>query len=270
MIQHTSGIHDVDERSYHGDRRSLSVSGAKVLLDCPARYKWQQDNPVHKDAYDFGHVAHELILGKGARYRVLDFDSWRSKDAREAKDQAHADGVAPILTAEHERALALADAVKAHPDACKLLYRGQAESSLYAIHEATGVVLRGRADWITQRVDETPVIVDVKTAASAAPDAVDMSMVKFRYGMQVAWYIDLLAANGKPGADFYLIYAEKAEPHLVSVAEVLNDSEVVEWGRAMNEKAIRLYAECVENDYWPGYRVYRPGIKPWAWDEAKE
>ena len=96
MIQHTSGIHDVPESDYHGDRRSLSVSGAKVLLDCPARYKWQQDNPVHKDAYDFGHVAHELILGKGAGYRVLDFDSWRSKDAREAKDQAHADGVAPI------------------------------------------------------------------------------------------------------------------------------------------------------------------------------
>ena len=105
MIQHTSGIHDVPESDYHGDRRSLSVSGAKVLLDCPARYRWQQDNPVHKDAYDFGHVAHELILGKGAGYRVLDFDSWRSKDAREAKDQAHADGVAPILTAEHERAV---------------------------------------------------------------------------------------------------------------------------------------------------------------------
>ncbi len=30
---------------YHADRKSLSVSGAKVLLKAPALFRWQHDNP---------------------------------------------------------------------------------------------------------------------------------------------------------------------------------------------------------------------------------
>lgn len=268
MIQHTSGIHDVPENDYHGDRRSLSVSGAKVLLDCPARYRWQQDNPVHKDEYDFGHVAHELILGKGAGYRVLDFDSWRSKDAREAKEQAHADGVAPILTAEHERATALADAVKAHPTAAAILANGHAEKAIYAEHADTGVLLRGRADWLTRKADGTPVVVDVKTTVSAAPKNIDRAMADYGYAMQAAWYTDLLALNGTPDASFIFLFVEKTAPHFVTLATPSDDA--LEWGRAKNEKAIRLYAECANTDTWPGYPTHEANVPAWAWKDIDE
>ena len=267
MSAPTTGFHDVPDAEYHGDRRSLSVSGAKVLLDCPARYRWQQDNPVHKDAYDFGHVAHELILGKGAGYRVLDFDSWRSKDAREAKEQAHADGVAPILTAEHERAVALADAVKADSTAAAMLATGRAEKSIYATHDDTGVLLRGRADWLTEKRDGTPVVVDVKTTASAAPASIDRAMSEYGYAMQAAWYIDLLAANGLPDAKFYLIFVEKNAPHFVTIATPSDDA--LAYGREKNEKAIRLYAECVKTDTWPGYPPHEANVPAWAWKELE-
>ena len=58
---------DLDERTYHGDAhlaphlgRSLSATGAKTILDCPARYHWERSHPVHKDAFDVGTLAHEL------------------------------------------------------------------------------------------------------------------------------------------------------------------------------------------------------------------
>ena len=66
------GIYELDEATYHADRnlaptlgRSLSSSGAKALLDCPARFAYQREHPVVKDAFDFGHVAHARLLGFG-------------------------------------------------------------------------------------------------------------------------------------------------------------------------------------------------------------
>lgn len=269
MIQHTSGIHDVPEGDYHGDRRSLSVSGMKKLMDCPARFRWEQDNPpIHKDAYDFGHVAHELILGKGAGYRVLDFDSWRSKDAREAKEQAHADGVTPILTGDHQKALNLAEAVKADPTVAGMLSSGSPEKALYGKHEDTGIILRGRADWITTKADGTPVVVDIKTCASARPDAIDRAMSDFGYAPQAAHYIELMRQNGHDNAEFWFVFVEKAEPHLVTLAHAGEDA--LEYGRAFVEKAIRLYAECEATGHWPAYPIHEATVKPWAWKDIDE
>lgn len=268
MIEHTTGIHDVPDAAYHGDKRALSVSGAKVLLDCPARYRWQQDNPVHKDAYDFGHVAHELILGKGQGFRVLDFDSWRTKDARDARDQARSEGLAPILADEHEHAKALADAVRGHEVAGAMLATGRAEKSIYATHGETGVLLRGRADWITEKRDGTPVVVDVKTTVSAAPRNIDRSMADYGYAMQAAWYIDLLAANGLPDAEFYFVFAEKTTPHFVSVAKASDDA--LDYGRQKNEKAIHLFKHCTSTGEWPAYPIHEANVPTWAWKELDE
>ena len=57
------GIHDgVPEADYFASP-ALSQSQAKTLLDCPARYRWERENPQpHRDAFDIGHAAHSLSL----------------------------------------------------------------------------------------------------------------------------------------------------------------------------------------------------------------
>ena len=62
------GISDTD---YHAGP-SLSSTGARKILDCPARFKWERDNPPPpKPAYDFGHLAHRLVLGEGSVIQIV-------------------------------------------------------------------------------------------------------------------------------------------------------------------------------------------------------
>ncbi len=94
----------------------LSSSGARKLLDCPAKFKYELDNPPPpKDVFDFGRVAHRLVLGEGDQYQVVYADSWRSQSARDLRDQARADGRTPILAKDFDTAQAMATALhKSH------------------------------------------------------------------------------------------------------------------------------------------------------------
>ena len=56
---------------------------------------------------------------------------------------------------------------------------------------------------------------------------------------------------------------EKTAPYLVSVVEL--DEEAVNIGRALNDRAKRIYRECVETNTWPGYPTAEPVSLPlWA------
>lgn len=139
-------IRDLDEAKYHADRDSLSVSGAKLLLRSPALFRHRLDHPEHKDVFDLGSAAHKLVLGVGPDLAVIDADSWRTKAAQEERDAARAAGAIPLLKADHERVVAMADRLAEHKTAMTLLSEGEPEVSAYALDERTGVLRRGRFD----------------------------------------------------------------------------------------------------------------------------
>lgn len=241
------GFHDdIPEADYHADRTSLSVSGAKVLLKAPALFKWQQDHPVHRDVFDIGSAAHALVLGIGAPIRVVDADSWRTKDAKAEKDAAHAAGEIPLLTADHQRVRAMADALSSHSLAMRLLSNGRPEVSAYALDPDTGVMRRGRFDWLGAAV-----LTDYKTTACAEPWAFAGSAAKFGYHMQAAWYLDLARDLDHPAEAFAFIAQEKEAPYLVSVIEL--DAAAVQRGRELNRQALERFRDCTASNIWPGY-----------------
>lgn len=241
--------HDVPEATYHGHRGSLSVSGAKVLLRSPALFKWQQDNPVHKDVFDFGSAAHALVLGVGAPIHVVYADSWRTKDAKAEQDAARANGATPLLEKDYQRVQEMADKLSSHTLAMRLLSEGQPEVSAYALDEATGVLRRGRFDWL-----HPTLLVDYKSAASADPAAWAGRygvVKKFGYDLQAAWYTDLARDLGHPAAAFAFIAQEKEPPYDVSVVYV-DDYELHE-AREKNRHALERFRDCTESGIWPGY-----------------
>lgn len=249
------GVYELDEATYHADRnlaptlgRSLSSSGAKALLDCPARFAWQREHPVVKDAFDFGHVAHARLLGFGDEgIAVIDADSWRTKAAQEARDAAREDGKVPILAADSERAWALVTAVMEHPVAGPAFTRaGQAEQSLYWIDDETGVTCRGRIDWLLPNA-----IVDLKTTINAAPAKFSRSLVDYGYALQAAWYqqgYEVLTGERLP---FVHVVVEKEPPHLVAVYQL--DADAIAYGAEKAREARVLFAECESSGVWPGY-----------------
>lgn len=252
----------IDEDTYHRDMASLSVSGAKILVEPggPAKFRERMDNPPKpKPEYTFGHAAHALVLGKGAEIIEVDAPDWRGKAAREIRDQA-GNGVAPMLTHELDKARAMAAIVKGHPIAAPLFERGQAEMSLYAEDKQTGVRMRGRCDWITKADigdghGERNVIVDYKTCLSAEPSEWLRKSVTYGYEMQHYWYSRLYAEamNTDPPA-FLFVCQEKVAPYLISVIEL--DADAEDLGRRKSRKAIDIYASCMSTGLWPGYGDY--------------
>lgn len=267
MLIDRPGIYDVPEADYHADRvlaptlgRSLSSSGAKTILDSPARFAWERDHPVVKDSYDFGAVAHALLLGSGPEIHVVDAESWRTKAAQGERDAARDGGAVPILRADSDRAEELVRAVRAHPVANAIFsVDGRAEQSLYWIDDATGITCRGRIDWIHPRA-----LVDLKTTINASPGKFSRSLVDYGYALQAAWYSQGYEAVTGKRLPFIHVVVEKDPPHLVAVYQV--DGDALAYGADRAHEARLIYADCESNDDWPGYspEIELVSLPAWA------
>jgi hypothetical protein len=261
MTAFEAGIYpDMPEDFYHADPvpgGSLSVSGAKLLVppSCPAAYAWRREHPKVSATFDYGTAAHKYVLGTGPEIAVVDAADWRTKAAREAREEAHAAGAVPLLAAELAEVQAMAGAIRAHPIAGALLdpARGKAEQSMFWRDEETGVWRRGRFDFLPyQQEVRRFVIADYKTTAAADRDSVAKSVANFSYHMQAAQYIDgarALDVDDDPA--FLFVFQEKAAPYLIHVIG-LGDADI-EHGRDLNRLACEIWRDCTEAGYWPGY-----------------
>lgn len=249
-------VYDMTDADYHGHKGSLSASGAKLLAPphpCPAKFRHAQDNPVIKDVFDFGHVAHRLVLGKGAEVEVLDFKTRQTNAYKAAEAEAREAGKVPILAADYERAQEVAEAVRKDPLAGEVFTDGEAEVSLFWPDEETGVIRRARFDWLKSKVEgRRRIIGDLKTARSAEPVKFGKSAADFGYAISAANYVDAAIACGLDNDPLFVFAAvEKEAPFVVSTFYAT--PEVIELGRALMRAAIRTYADCMASGQWPGY-----------------
>jgi hypothetical protein len=237
-----------------------------------------------KKVWDFGHVAHHLILGKGSAFKVLDPEvcglkadgSVAEKPTmtsmwKDAEKDARSRGLIPIHIDDHAKALVMAAKVLGDQEAAPIFASGEAEMSVYATDPITGIRLRGRMDWINHEYhnDGTVLIDDVKTSITANPFDLERQFYKLGYWMQRAWYEDLLILAGlAEKVDFVFTVVEKDEPHIVQNVRYLN-SAIAE-GRRANREAIDLYARCMETGKWPTYsgEIVSIGLPAWAIGEG--
>lgn len=261
---------ELSEAVYHADPvpgGSLSSSGARKLLppSCPAIFKWEQDHPqAPSDAQDLGTAAHKLILGVGMEIHVVDASDYRTKAAREERDEATAAGKLALLPKENAQVQAMADAVRLHPVAGRIFVpgNGQPEQSLFHQDPDTGVWLRSRLDWMTDRA----LIVDLKTSRSANPPSFARSVADYRYHVQDAFYRRIYHAITGDWPRFVFVVLEKEPPYLVTICEL--DDDAVAYGSSLTQQAIERYRDCTEAGIWPGYS--EPGsidvisLPPWT------
>lgn len=253
---------DIDEQAYHADKLTLSQSGAKAILRAPAIYRWQTDNGrPERQTFDIGHAAHKLVLGVGQPIHVVDAADWRTKDARAARDEAYARGDVPLLRKDFDAVQAMADKLSEHRLAMQLLSNGRPEVSAYAQDPDTSVWMRGRCDWLGERI-----ITDYKTTRSSEPDAFMRSAITYGYHIQQAWYLDLFATIGHPAEAFAFIAQETEPPHIVTVIELPGD--LVDKGRAKYRRALEIFRDCTAANVWPGYiaddTFAQPSAPLWA------
>lgn len=240
---------------YHADD-SLSSTGARKLLPpgCPAQYRHDRDNPQPpKKEFDLGNATHTEILGDGHEIEVIDAPNWLKVDAREKRDAAYSEGRVPLLPREYEQVQAMAAAIRQHPVAGTLFKRGTgiAERSIFWTDPATGVRCRCRPDWLKQLPGLT-LCVDYKTTTDASPAAVSKAIEKYAYHQQDPFYIDgIYAALDPEDVRFIFVFQSKTPPYLITVREL--DQQSRDIGRAKNERALRVYADCQATGIWPDW-----------------
>lgn len=247
---------DLTAEQYHADTTSISSSGLRALLDpgCPAQFKYDRDHPAPpKREFDLGHAAHKLVLGEGEELEPLDFDTYLTKAAKQARDEAREAGAVPLLTHEWDQVQAMADMIRRHPIAGGLFApgTGRAELSLYWTDKATGVRCRVRPDWLKE-LTGLALAVDYKTCRDASPQGVSRAIKDHSYHQQDAFYTDGIWAALQPAdVRFVFVFQSKTAPYLITVRELTDQDRDI--GRARNERALRLYAECESTGIWPDW-----------------
>lgn len=244
--------HDYPESLYHR-HHALSSTQARQILDSPARYKWALTQPARtSDAFDIGHAVHAKVLGVGAQVTVLDFPNFLTKAAKEARDQARADGTTPLLKKDALQVDAMAEAVLAHPEARALFEQpGHAEASVFAHCNETDIDLRARFDYLPELDIDQPIAVDLKTTGTRATvREFGKSVSTYGYHVQAGHYLDALALEtGRDDIPLRFVAVEKAAPYFVGVHQL--DDLYSHIGIDSAREARRTLRECLNTDTWP-------------------
>jgi PDDEXK-like uncharacterized protein DUF3799 len=252
------GVYDLPNGVYHSDccdGPSLSSTGARLLAtQCPAAYKWSKENPPVKEEFEIGNATHLLVLEPHLFEESvlrIPLPDYRTKEARDLRDEARATGLLPLTTKHQEQVDGMRASLFADPIAHFALSNGiEVERSMFARDPEFDT------HWVKCRPDIMPhthrYLADVKTTTDADPSAFANAIVNYGYHQQAAWYrwvVDLVL--GYRAADFYFLVVSKSPPHLVTTIKL--DDEAIGWGDILNRYARGVFAWCLERDSWPSF-----------------
>lgn len=272
------GIYTIPAERYHADPApmpSLSNSLMKHLLRETPRHAWVAHprlNPTPQEEegepkFDIGTAAHSLLLEGVNKAAIIDAKDWKTNAAKEARAAARAKGLIPFLQPQYFATLEMVNAAREYINGNAFLSSvfaaGKPEQTL--IWQERHAWCRARLDWLT---DDRKVILDYKTTDKDRARFVK-GMSENGYDTQAVFYPRGLNALGHAGARFMFLVQEVRAPflcHLVEPAESLR-----ELGHGKVTRAIRLWADCIASNKWPGYGydVLQAEATPWALKEEE-
>jgi len=263
-------VADLPEATYHS-HTALSSTGARLLLDSPARFKWAQSHPQPaRDSYDLGTALHTKVLGRGHKVIQYPEEHLTPSGAVSTKaatvawaEEKRADGYTVIGSAQANHVLGMAESVLAHPEARHILETiAGREVSIFA--DVEGVPVRARFD-LYNGVNAA----DLKSARDASPKGFNTSVGRYGYHIQEQWYREADAAiTGTQLESFRFIVVENSAPYLVGVYDLDFMWEDIAKGRT--HKAREIYRRCTETNTWPGYQSATLTPPTWAIYENEE
>ncbi len=268
------GIYWLTAEEYHDPAVTgawMSNSDGRALIGdgCPAQFKHDRDHGIRKisRAYDFGHAAHTLILGRGEQFAVfepkkLDGRTVAGKAQAVEVAAARAAGLTPIYGDEWQTIQAMAAVALEHPAAAELLAQpGRPEACLFwrePLPLDGGLVTvqrRAMVDFLPDvPADEgTPMrVVDYKTAAEVAPDdGMDRRIYDHGHHRQAATIVDGVWELFGRDSEVIFLHQRKTAPYLVT--PVALDTVAMNAGRIENRYALEVWARCWRDDHWPDF-----------------
>lgn len=252
-------FYDVYESAYHAGP-GLSSSLLRQLLRSPAHYKAKLDGKKDENelrdsaALTFGRAAHCAVLEPDSfwhRFAVTPVCDRRTKAGKEVYEAWLADNgnKTPLSPRDKEKLDGIVDAVSAHEKYRTMtndLEKVHHEATIYAVLD--DVFCRVRPDiWIPS----LNTIMDLKTTRDARAGAFHSDSWNHGYHVQLAFYMDVMAAAGHPVDSAVIIAVEKEAPFGVQLHGLT--VTLLDVGRTEYQRALRLFKECSRSGLWNSY-----------------
>lgn len=283
---------DLDEAAYHADpcpEPSLSSSLIKTIITKSLLHAWCEHprlNPDHQPQeegrFDLGSATHEQLLGVGPAMQIVHAADWRKKGAKEARDEARAAGLLPILADDARRITAMIDAFwgqiqLAPPEIMAAMQKGAGHAEASIVWQRGRVWCRARPDKIAL-VGDRLIHIDYKTTqASAHPSAVARRIFDLGQDIQQVFHragLGMVDVWDRAPIESFIITQETEPPFALSIATI--DATAFAVAEQKIEVAARLFAQALATDQWPGYPIdvvaeaELPPFKEDAWIEQRD
>lgn len=258
---------------------TLSRSIIKDLIfRTPAHAFWNSPelNPDYQPdegagKFDIGNASHSILLEGIDNVVAIEADDWRTKAAKEARDQVRADGKIPLLAYQYEKVKICVQRAEMQIYGCpelgikNLRQDGDSELSLFWKEEDTW--LRARPDWCSK---DRKLIIDLKfTEQSANPADLARNILSVGADIQSAFYVRGAEAVFGVNPHFVFIYVEIEKPYICSFVGL--PPEWMDLGKNKVEFGLYAWRQCMATGFWPAYpnRVAYIDLPAWvvaAWE----
>lgn len=221
-------LHNIDHFSY-----SMAKNIYRKGIDYAVGLKLKLFEKTETDQSKLGKMIHAHLLGGEQNFVVKKYDSYRTKEAREWRDAQ----TLPIISEEEFDLICLiADRIRSHRLASKLLLGDGVESEIKMSAKINGLEWVGYADALKRSNKIVERIVDLKTTAQF--DEFKWQAFRNDYDLQASTY-KVFAQNDE--AEFYWVIAETVKPYRIGVAKA--SAECFEKGYDKLSDAVRQIKE---------------------------
>lgn len=212
-----------------------------------------------------GRIVHRLALRRGEDFDIHDFSDWRTKEAREAKAESLKAGRSCMLGKDYPDAQRQADELRRHLDE---MFFGEEWLPEVAIlwEEQTPfgpVQCRSLVDAYCPTLSHAA---DIKATTDASADGIARNMPNKGYDIQNAFVsrgLCRLTECDPQRFQFTTLFGESKPPHGTQGFALSEAWRTSAWDEC--QIALRLFAQCIERDAFPGYTRHPRTLTPPAW-----
>ena len=275
------GIYSISLTEYVADpcpEPSLSASVAHTLITESPIHAFVQHPRLNKGRIDggstkmdIGTIVHGLVLeGDESRLVIVEADDWRTKVAKETRDEARRVGLVPVLAGDmgmiREIAAAATSAI-ANSELAEAFTptAGKAEQTM--VWQEGDIWLRSRPDWLT---NDHHLIIDLKTTAgSAEPTAWLRTMLGCGNDLQAVLGLrGIHKLDPKARCQFVFWVVEQNPPYASSFIGL--SPQFLEMSEHKLQRAMQLWNDCTLMNCWSGYPSQICWMEPPNWEWIKE
>lgn len=256
---------------------AINASGINLFRKTPAHY-WQE-SPFNPDRIIkektpnlvFGSLAHCLILQPEAfekEFIVQPAIDRRTKTGKEefAEFELKAAGKTIITEDQLEKAMMMKNHLLDNYAAKTLLSEGISEKVVIWQKEIGGVPCKAKLDKIRNGL-----LIDYKTTSDITEDSLSLSIAKFGYHRQMAWYMEAaeIELGTRPEAAI-LIFQDKEFPQMISVRNLSGDA--LAQGKKECDEAYSGICERLKSGNWDAYpqKIEEINLPAWYFKKHQE